>query len=387
MAFKIEVRPITWAGAWQAIVVAVGLVAIGAALMAAGHSYTLQVMGYCFLILSLVVFLVTMVLLRARDRRENAPATSVPERGSVDYLVNEPRQVREFETALQPIYKSRLEVIQILARLYPLYLAEMQSETPDYRRAQEIARDLAADVDAQLTKIEQRLPEVSKLADEAAKAFVGMARHSRRYPNDRNPQIVAFRENAPSFLEVWNREKAQTVGLQGHFLSLPDDVGELKAVRARGVAIVGKLIALPDGLREALGSGATQTTNRPPNAVQSTQAPPPNITLRERTPPEAATPTRESIDQDLDRLIKEGEKFTDEARTMSALPPMDRQFQELFWSFRFIEWRDRSFRYLRDNTTPDAAARFSECSPPAATTLTIDQLRCHVDRLREARLR
>ncbi|SRR6266446_393198 len=90
----------------------------------------------------------------------------------------------------------------------------------------------------------------------------------------------------------------------------------------------------------------------------------------------------EHIRRDLDGLIKEGEGFAQRRLSIEAAPLVNRVVPESFWSWQVIEWRGRSVTYLKHAGID--SSRFAECSPQDVKTLNLDQVRCHIERLRES---
>jgi hypothetical protein len=90
----------------------------------------------------------------------------------------------------------------------------------------------------------------------------------------------------------------------------------------------------------------------------------------------------EHIRRDLDGLIREGEDLVQRRLSITAAPLFQRVVPEGIWSATVIEWRGRSITYLKQARLD--SDRFVDCSSPEAKTLTIDQVRCHVERLRES---
>jgi hypothetical protein len=90
----------------------------------------------------------------------------------------------------------------------------------------------------------------------------------------------------------------------------------------------------------------------------------------------------EHIRRDLGRLLDEGEQFIQRRLSISASSLLDRMVPEGFWDYYVVEWRDRASGYLKDAGLD--GGKFAQCSPHDAKTLTLEQLRNHVARLREA---
>jgi hypothetical protein len=90
----------------------------------------------------------------------------------------------------------------------------------------------------------------------------------------------------------------------------------------------------------------------------------------------------EHIRRDLDGLIQEGEEFYQRRLSIAAAPLFQRVVPEGIWSAQVIEWRNRATAYL-DQAQLDSSL-FAGCSPKEAKTLTIDRVRCHIERLRES---
>lgn len=105
-------------------------------------------------------------------------------------------------------------------------------------------------------------------------------------------------------------------------------------------------------------------------------------TRADNKPPAPPGIQPEHIRRDLDGLIQEGEEFFKRRLSITAAPLFQRMVPEGIWSAQVIEWRNRSIAYLKQAGLESGP--FAECSPSEVKTLTGDQVRCHIERLRES---
>ena len=154
-------------------------------------------------------------------------------------------------------------------------------------------------------------------------------------------------------------------------------LGDLSGPELFGLAIMVFAVAMP-GFRlwrsRRRKSEPTPLFLRPSGEI--------NRANRDDLPPAPPGVQPEHIRRDLGRLITEGEEFIQRRLSLSARSMLDRMVPQGIWDFYVTEWRDRTLAYFNDARLDSAA--FVECSPPEVKTLTLDQLRCHVDRLRES---
>jgi hypothetical protein len=99
-------------------------------------------------------------------------------------------------------------------------------------------------------------------------------------------------------------------------------------------------------------------------------------------PPAPPGSRPEHIRRDLDGLIQEGEEFFQRRLSITAAPLLQGVVPEGIWSAQVIEWRNRSITYLKQAGLDSGL--FAGCSPSEVKTLTSDQVRCHIERLRES---